>query len=78
MNMDTHWVGTWAAAPAPSEAGVGFNNHTLRMNPRISIGGDTVRVRVSNAYGVVPLQLVPPPLAFEMKARRSSPAPRAR
>lgn len=57
MNMDRHWVGTWAAAPAPSEAGVGFNNHTLRMNPRISIGGDTVRVRVSNAYGVGPLAI---------------------
>src|SRR5207344_302416 len=45
------WVGTWATSPAPSEAGVGFNNHTLRMNPRVSIGGDTLRVRVSNAYG---------------------------
>ena len=51
MNDNRHWVGTWAAAPAPSEAGVGFNNHTLRMNPRVSIGGDTLRVRVSNAYG---------------------------
>ena len=51
MDSDKHWVGTWAASPAPSEAGVGFNNHTLRMNPRVSIGGDTVRVRISNAYG---------------------------
>ena len=47
MDNDRHWVGTWATAPAPSETGVGFNNHTLRMNPRVSIGGDTVRVRVS-------------------------------
>jgi lysophospholipase L1-like esterase len=46
-----HWVGTWTTAPAPSEAGVGFNNHTLRIHPRISIGGDTLQVRVSNAYG---------------------------
>src|SRR5262245_52244284 len=46
-----HWVGTWATSPAPSEAGVAFNNHTLRMHPRLSIGGDTLRVRVSNAYG---------------------------
>ena len=51
MDINRHWVGTWSASPAPSEAGVGFNNHTLRMNPRVSIGGDTVRVRVSNAYG---------------------------
>jgi len=51
MDENRHWVGTWAAAPAPSETGVGFNNHTLRMNPRISIGGDTLRVRISNAHG---------------------------
>src|ERR1700754_1817633 len=57
MNADTHWVGTWAASPAPSEAGIGFNNHTLRMNPRVSIGGSTVRLRVSNAYGLGKLQI---------------------
>lgn len=51
MDPNRHWVGTWATSPAPSEAGVGFNNHTLRMHPRVSIGGDTLRVRVSNAYG---------------------------
>jgi lysophospholipase L1-like esterase len=57
MDDNKHWVGTWSAAPAPSEAGVGFNNHTLRMNPRVSIGGDTVRVRVSNAYGSGKLEI---------------------
>jgi len=51
VDNNRHWVGGWATAPAPSEIGVGFNNHTLRMNPRISIGGDTLAVRVSNAYG---------------------------
>jgi lysophospholipase L1-like esterase len=51
MDNTKHWFGTWAATPAPSEAGVGFSNHTLRMNPRVSIGGDTLRVRMSNAYG---------------------------
>src|SRR3970040_761294 len=51
MDNNRHWVGTWATSPAPSETGVGFNNHTLRMNPRVSIGGDTLRVRVSKAYG---------------------------
>jgi lysophospholipase L1-like esterase len=55
MDHNRHWVGTWATAPAPSEAGMGLNNHTLRMHPRVSIGGDTVRVRVSNAYGHGPL-----------------------
>jgi len=51
MDHNRHWVGTWATAPASNEAGVGFNNHTVRMHPRVSIGGDTVRMRVSNAYG---------------------------
>ena len=51
MDSNGHWVGTWATSPAPSEAGLALNNHTLRMNPRVSIGGDTLRVRISNAYG---------------------------
>src|SRR5215217_3058190 len=55
MDSSRHWVGTWAMAPAPSEAGVGLNNHTVRMHPRVSIGGDTIRVRISNAYGTGPL-----------------------
>jgi len=49
-----HWVGTWTAAPAPGE-GAAFNNHTLRMMPRVSIGGRVLRVRISNAYGTRPL-----------------------
>ena len=51
-----HWVGTWATAPAPAEGGA-FSNQTLRMNARISIGGDTLRLRLSNAYGVRPLTI---------------------
>src|SRR5258706_12443565 len=57
MPSDGHWLGTWAAAPAPAEGVVGFNNHTLRMNPRISLGGDRLRVRISNAYGIRPLAI---------------------
>jgi lysophospholipase L1-like esterase len=51
-----HWVGTWATAPAPAE-GAALANQTLRMNARISIGGDTLRVRLSNACGVRPLTI---------------------
>src|SRR5690348_3855173 len=56
MTSAVHWVGTWATAPAPAE-GAALSNQTLRMNARISIGGDTVRVRLSNAYGVRPLTI---------------------
>jgi len=54
MRDNMHWVGTWTAAPAPAE-GAAFSNHTLRMIPRVSIGGTRLRVRISNAYGVRPL-----------------------
>jgi lysophospholipase L1-like esterase len=52
MENDKHWVGTWATTPAPSLVSPIFdNNYTVRMTPRVSIGGDTIRVRISNAYG---------------------------
>ena len=56
MRDHTHWVGTWTAAPAPAE-GAAFSNHTLRMIPRVSIGGSRLRVRISNAYGIRPLAI---------------------
>ena len=49
-----HWVGTWTTTPAPAE-GAALANQTLRMNARVSIGGDRLRVRLSNAYGSCPL-----------------------
>jgi lysophospholipase L1-like esterase len=51
MLQREHWVGTWTTAPAPAE-GAALSNHTLRMNARVSLGGDRLRVRLSNAYGV--------------------------
>ena len=56
MRDNTHWVGTWTSAPAPAE-GAAFSNHTLRMIPRVSIGGSRLRVRISNAWGARPLAL---------------------
>jgi lysophospholipase L1-like esterase len=56
MSETTRWVGTWTAAPAPAE-GAAFSNHTLRMIPRVSLGGSTVRVRISNACGARPLAI---------------------
>ncbi len=55
----SHWVGTWATSPAPQLAGAAemysskliFENQTMREIVHTSIGGDTVRVRLSNAYG---------------------------
>src|ERR1700751_5681265 len=50
MRETQHWVGTGKPAPAPAETGA-FTNQTLRMTMRASLGGDTLRVRISNAYG---------------------------
>ena len=56
MRGTMHWVGTWTATPAPAE-GAAFSNHTLRMIPRVSIGGSRLRVRISNACGTRPLAI---------------------
>ena len=48
--MAQHWVGSWSATPAPAE-GVALSSPTIRMFPRVSIGGDTIRIRLSNAAG---------------------------
>ncbi len=69
MASGMHWVGTWTTAPAPAEGGA-FANQTLRMNARISIGGDTLRVRLSNAYGTRPLTIG----AAHIGLRQSGPA----
>ena len=50
-----HWVGTWATSPML--AGGGFSVHpfsgvTLREIAHISVGGDQVRVRFTNEFGL--------------------------
>jgi lysophospholipase L1-like esterase len=58
----SHWVGTWATSPQPMEArnappAPGFENSTLRQIVHVSIGGKTLRVRFSNAFGSSPLTI---------------------
>jgi lysophospholipase L1-like esterase len=49
------WVATWGASPvAPLPANTtnpGFTNQTVRMVVHTSLGGNEVRVRLSNAFG---------------------------
>ena len=55
----SHWIVTWGASPAPQlpdeqkmcAAKLEFENQTLREIVHTSIGGNTVRVRLSNAFG---------------------------
>jgi lysophospholipase L1-like esterase len=49
-DRDQRWIATWGASPSATVAS-GFNNQTLRLIVHTSIGGDDVRVRLSNALG---------------------------
>ncbi len=54
-DRDQHWVSTWGTSPvAPlptNTTNPGFTNQTVRLIVHTSIGGDDVRVRLSNAFG---------------------------
>jgi lysophospholipase L1-like esterase len=52
------WVGSWGASPQPPSPGAGpfpatpsFNDQTIRQIVRLSVGGERVRLRLSNEYG---------------------------
>ncbi len=51
------WASAWYAAPEPSGTEAAVSNLTLRQMVRISEGGETLRIRLSNAYGKTPLRL---------------------
>jgi lysophospholipase L1-like esterase len=53
---DMRWVGTWATSPVFTE-GRSYTNQSLRIIARASLGGKSLRVRLSNAYGERPLAL---------------------
>ena len=47
----TRWVGTWSASPEAANAPLHFNAQTIRQVVHSSLGGDRVRVRLSNTFG---------------------------
>jgi len=56
-----HWVATWAAPPQASGPAQtpprAFANETVRQIVHISVGGRSLRVRFSNAFGAKPLRI---------------------
>ena len=60
-NGDQHWVGTWSASPQDPDTtlpvSVGFTDQTLRQIVHTSIGGDQVRVRLTNEFSAAPLHV---------------------
>jgi lysophospholipase L1-like esterase len=53
------WVATWGAAlaGAPTPSGQAYENQTLRLVVRTSIGGSQARVRLSNELGTASLHI---------------------
>jgi lysophospholipase L1-like esterase len=60
---DEHWIGTWAARPFafqswdPAPPPTLFANQSLRQKLRISVGGQRLRIRLSNELGTTPLTI---------------------
>jgi lysophospholipase L1-like esterase len=55
-HVEEHWVGTWATGPAgPAGAPKQYSDQTLRLIVHTSVGGDRVRIKISNAFGTGPL-----------------------
>ncbi len=52
-----HWVGTWSASPQAAWNAVVLDGQTIREIVRISIGGNAIRVRFTNAYGAEALRI---------------------
>lgn len=52
------WIATWAASPQGGFGGMGgpvIDGQTLRERARVSVGGNSIRLRFSNEYGNQPL-----------------------
>jgi len=58
------WITSWSAAPVtpgpamgPIPATPSFSNRTFRQTLRLSAGGTSLRVRLTNAFGTAPLEV---------------------
>ncbi|MFG1710386.1 SGNH/GDSL hydrolase family protein [Nonomuraea sp. M3C6] len=58
------WTAAWTTSPqrpgvgfAPNWSEEGFTDRTIRQTVRLSVGGDGLRVRLSNRFGTTPLHV---------------------
>ncbi len=52
-----HWVTTWTTANAASDQPTVFSNQTIREIVHTTIGGSSVRIRLSNTFGTRAIRL---------------------
>ena len=72
-----HWVGSWATSqqipePANALASDDLRDATLRQVVHLSVGGSTLRVHLSNAFGTAALHVTAAHLARPVKADGSA------
>ena len=64
-----HWVGSWATGPAGSSgAAKQYSNQTLRLIVHTSVGGNAVRIKISNTFGSDPLVIGAAHIALRAQA----------
>ena len=80
-----HWVATWTTAqllardqpppaPRPQASGArGYNNQTVRMIVRTSIGGRRLRVKLASAFGSAPVAVGAAHIAIRAKESEIAP-----
>lgn len=71
------WIGSWATAPLAEPAEkekLPLAGATLRQVVHVSLGGENVRLRLSNAFGESPLVIAGAHLALAAKAGAIDPA----
>src|ERR1700744_878897 len=60
VQSQDHWVGTWAAAPISMRndaAQFGASDLTYREIVHVTLGGNRIRIALSNEFGVDPLTI---------------------
>ena len=62
LDKNSGWVGTWTTAPQLVEPhnmppAPGLTDNTIRQIVRVSVGGDMVRLRFSNAFSKSPVEM---------------------
>jgi lysophospholipase L1-like esterase len=57
------WLASWGASP--SDPGPGLSSQTVREHVRLSLGGDRLRVRLSNRFGTQSLVVGPVHVALQ-------------
>ena len=73
----SHWVGSWAASqqiPEPANAlpAEDLRDATLRQIVHLSVGGTSLRIHLSNAFGTTDLRLTSVHVATPLKPDRSA------